>query len=291
MPSSLYYKLDLEPESIWLTVSHSQSIKSSILHVQELGDFIAKREYYTKREGLASYLIKYTLSGEGVLEYGGQLHKLEPNQLFWIDCQEPQYYYTSPELENWRVLWVHFYGPTSMAYYEIFQIQNKGSPVITMPPSNHISQALRALLSLYDGTDSTPALDVYASEFLMQIMVDIIKNTAVQRQWLKIPDCVQQARSYLVEHYDQKITLADLAQKYAVSKFYFQKQFKHYIGYTPYEYLLTVRLNRAKEYLRTTDNPVSQIACDVGIPNVGHFINLFKEQEGVTPTMYRKTWF
>jgi AraC-like DNA-binding protein len=287
----LSYHLDLDPESVWLTVTPSQTAKSSVLYVQELGDFIAHGGYYTRREGLASYLIKYTLSGEGLLDYRGQTYTILPDQLFWIDCQNAQYYRTSPKTGNWRVLWVHFYGPTSTAYYNIFQMQNKQSPVITLPPSNRVGQMLRALISLYDGAESTLVSDVSASGILTQLVVETIRNTDAQREWLGAPEYIRQARSYLAGHYAERVTLDDLALRYSVSKFYFQKLFRRYTGYSPNEYLQTVRLNKAKEYLRTTDNAIAQIGCDVGIQNTSHFINLFKQHEGITPSSYRKNWY
>ena len=288
---SLQFQLDLEPDSRWLTVTPSPIAKSSILHVQELGDFLANDGYFTRRSGLESYLIKYTVSGEGILQYQAQTYTLKPNQIFWIDCREPQYYCTSPEVGTWRVLWGHFYGPTSAAYYEIFRTQNRGRPVMTLEPTNRVSQAIQALLALYSNPNNTLTTDIYASEYLTQTMVDVIKNTDQQREWLGVPQFVQQVRGYLAEHYAERITLDDLSAQFAVSKFYLQKQFKHYVGYSPSEYLLQVRLTRAKEFLRTSDLPVAQIAADVGIQNVSYFINLFHRAEGITPAQYRINWW
>lgn len=48
----LLYQLDLDPASQWLTVTASKNAKSSLLYVQELGDFISHEKYYTQREGL-----------------------------------------------------------------------------------------------------------------------------------------------------------------------------------------------------------------------------------------------
>ena len=117
---SLSYQLDLDEHSIWITATPSQVAKGSIVYVQELGDFIAGRNYFTRRANLPSFLIKYCISGEGILEYEGSVSTVKPGQLFWIDCEKPQYYRTSSEKGNWRILWVHFYGQTARAYYELF---------------------------------------------------------------------------------------------------------------------------------------------------------------------------
>lgn len=286
----LIYELDLEPESLWLTVTASKNAKLSLLFVQELGDFISHEKYFTRREGLDSYLIKYVIAGEGLLDYQGQTYSLRPGQIFWIDCREPHYYRTSPDVGHWRVLWVHFTGVSAEFYYDLFQAKNNRCPVLTMPPDNHLQEYLRQLIALYDNDSNVLSADLSAALLLTQMLTDIIRTTEGERDWLGVPESVARARDYLTEHYNEKITLDDLAAKYAVSKFHFQKQFKRFTGYTPNDFLLQLRLNHAKEFLRTTDHPVSQIACDVGIQNVSHFINLFKKQEGITPMNYRNSF-
>ncbi len=287
----LKYQLDIRSDSTWLTVTPSPTAKNSIMYVQELGDFIAGPQYFTRREGLDSFLMKYTIAGRGKLHYQGKVYTLKPDQLYWIDCREPQYYCTDPDTGNWRVLWVHFYGATAAAYYDIFQAQTKGNPVVTMSPTNRVARALRALISLYEnkGSSTTPT-DVYASELLLQILSDAIRSTELQQQYLGIPTVVENARDYLTGHYAEHITLDTLAEKFSISKYHFQKLFKHYLGLSPNEYLMQLRFSHAKELLRATDNSVAEIACDVGIQNVSYFINVFRKMEGSTPAQYRSNW-
>uniref|UniRef100_UPI003568068E helix-turn-helix transcriptional regulator n=1 Tax=Cohnella sp. TaxID=1883426 RepID=UPI003568068E len=72
--------------------------------------------------------------------------------------------------------------------------------------------------------------------------------------------------------------------------YHLSKEFKCYTGFSPNEYLIHTRITRAKELLRFTDMPVAEIALSVGVDNVSHFINLFRDRETMTPLAYRKTW-
>ena len=106
----LLYQLDLAPASQWLTVTASKNAKSSLLYVQELGDFISHEKYYTQREGLDSYLIKFTLSGEGLLDYQGQTHTIKPG----LTAKNPSITGPIPMLATGGC-----FGSTSPAYRQI----------------------------------------------------------------------------------------------------------------------------------------------------------------------------
>ncbi len=286
----LSYELDMEKESIWLNATPSPAIRASLPYIQEIGDFISHEKYYTRRSGLASYLIKYTLSGEGVLEYDGATYTVQPGQIFWIDCLKPQYYYTSPKTKAWRVIWMHFYGPTTKAYYDLFHAQNQGANTLTLPPDNNVASGIRELASLYHSAGSMLA-DVRAAGMLTNIMSECCGATFSGQSFLGLPESVQEARAYLVDNYSGRITLDDLARRYSINKFHFQKLFKKHTGFTPNEYLILTRLNNAKEFLRTTDMSIAAVSERVGVENVSHFINLFKKHEGITPSLYRHRWY
>ena len=290
----LTYDLDIEEQSVWLTVTPNQAVKGGMPYVQELGDFYSHSHYYTKRIGLDSYLIKYTLSGEGVLEYDGQTYNVMPGQLFWIDCKKLQYYYTSPKSKEWRILWVHFNGEVCAQYYNLFINQNGGKNVTTLPPTNNVGALLQKLIRLYESGENSLLYDVKASGIITQIMIESIEsitNSSPDTALAVIPDSIRDARAFIMQNYSGKISLDDLSTRYAMNKFYFQKLFKKYIGFTPNEYLISARMTHAKEFLRTTDMPVSEIACEVGIENTSHFIGLFKKHEGITPNVYRRNWY
>ena len=287
----LSFNLDLSEDSTWLTVTAAQAARSSIAYVQELGDFHCGPDYYTNRENLPSYLIKLCISGEALLDYDGQHYVVRPGQIFWIDCMKPQYYRTSPAQGSCRLLWVHFYGAPCEAYYKLFLAQNEGRCVVQPASDMSIRSMLDTLLKLYREGGNTLQDDVQASAMLTQLMSHCIHAAGAGVGGNRLPGYVIDARSYINSHYAERITLDDLSRSISINKFYLQKLFKRCIGLSPNEYLIHTRLTRAKQLLRTSSSPISQIAMDVGINNIGHFISLFKRYEGITPSTYRQRWY
>lgn len=117
MTETLAYQIDMSEKSKWKIVTVQPFAKAELLYMQELGDFYARRDYYTTREGLDSYLIKITVSGKGRLSWQGKQYLLSAGQFFWIDCRQPQDYRTDPDACNWHVIWAHFRGANASAYY------------------------------------------------------------------------------------------------------------------------------------------------------------------------------
>jgi YesN/AraC family two-component response regulator len=236
-------------------------------------------------------LIQCTLSGEGMLEYNDCKYHLSPGHFFWIDCQHPQYYYTNPEVGTWNTIWVHFYGANSDDYYEQFLSLNNRSCVALQPSDNSIVNYMEKLISICTSHKDHIIDDIYASGLLTLIMAECI-NALLNHDNInaEIPDFIKDAQDYITKNYMQKISLDDLSYKYNINKYYFQKLFKRYTRYTPNQFLNYIRLNHAKDLLRTTPRSISEISYDVGINSVNHFINLFKKQEGITPSTFRKMW-
>lgn len=281
------YDLDIADGSQWFIVSAGQDARERLPYVQEVGDFIAREKYFTEREGLPSYLIKYTLSGEGRLVYEGRDAYVPQGCFYWIDCQKAQYYCTSERAGNWRVLWVHCYGAECDYLYQRFLAANGGN-VGELPPNNAVASHIYELISLY-GDAPEPNADVRAASLLMAVMAECICG-AVGRSGAVQPKYVREAQDYMLAHFHEPVTLDTLAGEIAVNKYYLQKLFTRHAGLSPAAYLKAVRIARAKELLRRTELPVSAVAAQTGVETVSHFIKLFKAHEGVTPGEYRRLW-
>ena len=96
------------------------------------------------------------------------------------------------------------------------------------------------------------------------------------------------ARLYMSQHYaDSGLMLQDVARAACMSESRFSTVFARENGRTFTEYLTGLRLDKAKELLRTTDLRSAQIALDVGYNDAHYFSYLFKKNTGMTPGEYR----
>ncbi|SDJ97791.1 AraC-type DNA-binding protein [Actinopolyspora mzabensis] len=99
---------------------------------------------------------------------------------------------------------------------------------------------------------------------------------------------IKNAISLIRTHYDDPITLGDLASAAFFSPFHFSRVFSGETGVTPGRYLTAVRLFEAKRMLLTSSLTVSDIVCSVGYSSVGTFTSRFTKTVGMTPTEYRQ---
>ncbi|MER9313262.1 AraC family transcriptional regulator [Mesorhizobium australicum] len=95
-------------------------------------------------------------------------------------------------------------------------------------------------------------------------------------------------RDYIEANLRRPVTLAELAGVAALSVPQFIRQFKASTGITPHQYLMRMRIERARCLLTTTDIPVMAIALDCGFATQAHMTRVFRTLLGTTPAAYRK---
>jgi AraC-like DNA-binding protein len=100
-------------------------------------------------------------------------------------------------------------------------------------------------------------------------------------------ESVRRARRFVDRHYDTPITIKQLSREAALSPFYLIRLFRRIYRQTPHQYLVQQRIARAKELLRTTDMPITEICITVGFESLGSFSTLFSRIAGVSPSAYR----
>ncbi|HXP99834.1 MAG TPA: helix-turn-helix transcriptional regulator [Solirubrobacteraceae bacterium] len=98
---------------------------------------------------------------------------------------------------------------------------------------------------------------------------------------------LRRARDLMDREYARPLDVAALARAALMSSAHFSRQFRATYGETPYAYLMTRRIERAKALLRHRELSVTEVCMAVGCTSLGSFSARFTELVGETPTAYR----
>ncbi|HOM19076.1 MAG TPA: helix-turn-helix domain-containing protein, partial [Thermoguttaceae bacterium] len=103
------------------------------------------------------------------------------------------------------------------------------------------------------------------------------------------PD-LQAALCMIRMHACKGLRVEDIADALAISRRTLERRFQKLLGYSPYEQILHIRLERVKHLLAETDWPLRRIAAETAFENEAYLVVLFKKKYGVTPGEYRSQY-
>lgn len=100
---------------------------------------------------------------------------------------------------------------------------------------------------------------------------------------------ITQIQIWLQDNYQRAILFPQVATRFSMSIRTLNRRFKNALGQTPLEYLQEIRINTAKDLLKTSNLSISEIADKVGYQDASYFTTLFKKKLATTPNDYRDT--
>lgn len=273
-------------DSVRLFPTASDTARELFFYCQELGYFKTEPPYFTERENLNSFLLVYTISGEGLLDYEGEEYHLRTGDAFWINCNKHHHYKTVSR-EPWEFLWIHFNGAQALGYYQTFARQ--GYHILHTADDSKIEELMRAILNLHQENKSSTELltSSYLTAILTEFLMEDVNISAATPQ---IPELLQKVRHFLDVHFREELHFDKVAEEFLISKYHLSREFRKYIGMTMQEYVIHLRLAYAKELLLYSKLSVAEIAYEAGMNYPSYFIRIFKNREGCTPEQYRREW-
>jgi AraC-like DNA-binding protein len=119
------------------------------------------------------------------------------------------------------------------------------------------------------------------------VTISQVSRSPAAAQHLRDLAHLRRARDLINREYARPLDVAELARAALMSTAHFSRQFRAAYGETPYSYLMTRRIERAKALLRRGDMSVTEVCMEVGCTSLGSFSARFTELVGETPTAYR----
>ncbi len=283
----LFLNNDSAVDSNRIIYTSSDFAKTTLFYLQETGSLTAKRQHTSSRENLSTYLFFIVEKGSGTLKYCGESYTLKQNDCVFINCRKPYSHCTSDDL--WKLRWVHFFGPNMDSVYEKY-LARGGKACFSTAKYSEYSAVLSHLFEVAASTSYVRDIKIHEKlSGLLVLLMEETQTSNIGSLSTKIPE-LRQIKEYLDENYTQKITLDDLSAKFYINKFYLLEIFKQQYGMGVNEYMIHMRITKAKRLLRFTDKTVEEIAYSCGMNSLHYFSRIFKKVEGLSPSEYRRSW-
>jgi AraC-like DNA-binding protein len=249
-----------------------------------------------------NYEMVYMKKGYAVFDISGQPVNLGPNDIVIIKPMQFHKFIVKSESGcEFIVLYFTFENRISGEYSEIpledflnFISGKEAGPYISLKVNqkNEIIVLLNRILKERESSEP-------GSEFLNYLLVMelfVLLSRALKMEWEnsikskspKLKELINIAVNFIHNNFERDISLGDIAKFVFLSPSYFTRAFKEETGVSPINYLLKVRIERAKELLADTGFRISDIALNVGFSNQQRFNEMFKKFTGQTPLQYRK---
>lgn len=100
----------------------------------------------------------------------------------------------------------------------------------------------------------------------------------------------KRAVELLAAHLDGSLSIGDLAAACRLSASHFARAFRQSLGAPPHQYLLTLRVDRAKALLRSTATSLAEVGLQCGFVDQSHFTRVFTGKTGLPPGAWRRAW-
>lgn len=257
----------------------SQMARKLLYYPVAAGEFYCNDEYQVEREIYKSILAVYVLEGnlrmiQDNTEWGAQ-----KDELLLVDCYRAHKYFT---VEGAHTLWLHFDGNNSRDWFAWIKAQKGQKIKNARQTAECIENVIRLMKSNQNEYD--------ISKELYSLLCAACRGVEPGGENTRLIQ-IQRAKDFMNANYDRAVSVAEIAESVHMSASCFSKIFRESTGFSPYGYLLSIRLDRAKELLRKTDGSIESIAYKTGFNSTSNFIYFFGRQTGISPLKFRNIKF
>lgn len=239
----------------------------------------------------SSYILHMVKHGKGILEMNDKVYQIGQGEAFMIPPGVEAWYEADKE-EPWAYMWLGFAGLKADEC-----VGSAGFSLKKPVRKINCMQELQGYIDrIIEASQLTYANELKRNGLLLMSFSELIedyqgsedaKRGVTQHPYPRTV-YVQQAVEYIVHHYNERLKINELADYIGVNRSYLTSNFKQSMGCSPQEYLVNLRMEKAKMFLKTTDMPISAVAGAVGYVDQLAFSKVFKQRCKMSPSMYKE---
>lgn len=235
------------------------------------------------------HLVHLVVSGKGSLTFGGEKSELKAGDCFFLFPGKLAGY-LSDETEPWSYRWIGFRGTEADIRLREIGITPE-TPVAAAAGSRTMHGLFRRTQSAL--RSGKPGCDLRAGGYLRQIFAEFVDCAAEhpgeagdRPAEAELNKRIELAIRWLALQYNRPVSIEELARETGYHRAYLSRMFKKATGWSPAQYVLKLRMERAAQLLREPLS-VTQIAASVGFSDPLYFSKQFKKWHGHSPSELR----
>ena len=232
-----------------------------------------------------SYSIEFIARGRRFLETNGKRQLLESPVAFWM-MPENKYRFIAADDSPCTHYWADITGSRSGRMVNSLNQQIPAGRITISSPAE-FTMIFEEMLRLHYNEQM---LERYKCTVCLERLVGLILESSIHRQSLMgkhkfIGIVAEEMKKTPLKTFDFK----RIARQNKLSYDHFRRLFKNYAGRSPYDYMLSCRMELAAEILRTREFQVKEVAYKCGFEDLATFSRMFKKKKGVSPILYLRS--
>ncbi len=235
------------------------------------------------------FKIHYIHEGKGIFRTGNKTFNLREGQGFLI-CPNTISYYKADERDPWSYSWCAFDGMNAEAYLKRADLTSD-KPIFEYGKDSAINNCFREMIQVTSYEKSSDLrLQSLLYLFLATLIDEAVLNLSNEKFNTNKNVYVNKVIDFIQVNYSHQIRISELARYIGLDRKYISKIFKDIVGVTIQEYLISFRINKAKEMMNDRQLSIGDIARSVGYENPLIFSRMFKKINKVSPSEHRKNY-
>ncbi len=269
------------------------------------GNLISYENFLHHRRNLDVNVLIMVIEGTLYLSQGGVPYEVGPNQYLLLKSQEEHFgYQASPGRLSY--LWIHFYMENSTwihagnASLEQNLESMRNSPdtcQLLLPEYGNFSVTQKAPLLFHQLLDLSRQEMLYSSQIMnyalnllaMEITREFMEFHSNRKK--QIHPKVTEIMEWIKANYHNAISISQLAEEFGYNPDYLSALFHRSTGLTLIQYINKIRIDSSKNLLANNDITMKEAAYSCGYQDEKYYMKLFREQEGMTPSQYKKAFY
>lgn len=236
--------------------------------------------------GRLDFQLLYIAAGKAHFHFGDREEIVTAGHMVLYRPKEPQKYEYYRE-DQTEVYWVHFTGGDVTNILRSYGMTSDRKVFYCgsgLEYQNHFRTMIQELQTCKEHYQEV--LEMHLRQIFISIHRYLTTDDGIGNS--QIVEAIDKCRTYFNEHYNEEICIEEYAVSQGMSTSWFIRNFKQYVGVTPMQYILSIRIKNAEELLKNPQYNISEISQIVGYDNPLYFSRVFKKAKGLSPSDYRK---